>query len=173
MRLFIALCPPEETRRQLSEAIHALQMQGVGRFTKEENLHLTLAFLGETDRTNEAIDALSSISASPFTVTIERLGTFDDLLWAGAEPGAELTALQQELSVRLSSAGFSLEDRSFIPHITLVRRFSPKGTPDFTEAETALRRISWPVSAVTLMESCQCGGAHFYRSLYTKDLAQM
>ena len=172
MRLFIALCPPAEVRRQVSTAVDALRLQGSGRFTKEENLHMTLAFLGETDRLPDILELLSALSSSPFFMSAEGIGAFDDLLWAGIQPSKELTALQQDLSDRLVKAGFSLEDRPFVPHITLVRHFLPDSTPDLTAAENALRGVSWPVSAVTLMESYQAKGTHFYRTLYTKDLSE-
>lgn len=102
------------------------------RWVEPENIHVTLKFLGETDRSvipllEEALAALMR-PLFPFEVTSQRIGAFPDLrrpriLWTGLDPkGAEVMSLLQ-LSVEqdIQTLGFSPEDRDFHPHVTLGR----------------------------------------------------
>ena len=69
MRLFVALVPPEEVRRRLEAEGRALRgLCGGGRMVPRENLHLTLAFLGETDRRRAAERAMDRAAGAPFSL---------------------------------------------------------------------------------------------------------
>ncbi len=171
MRLFAALTPPPEVRARLASAVDALRAQGTGRFTAPENLHMTLVFLGETERAEDAAAALSSLTAAPFSVRAAAVGSFGDLYWLGMQPSDELAALQKEVEIRLRGAGFAPERREFIPHITLARRFVPAAIFDPTRAEKAAGSLLWPVNAVTLMESRQENGGTVYVPRYEKELS--
>ncbi len=48
MRLFIAAHFPEETNRHFLEFTDILRKSAEGNFTKPQNLHMTLIFLGDT-----------------------------------------------------------------------------------------------------------------------------
>ena len=61
MRLFVAAALPESWKDALDRAARALADQGVrGNFTRRENYHLTLVFLGETDRLDDVIAAMDT-----------------------------------------------------------------------------------------------------------------
>ena len=66
MRLFIAVSLSPPVREALLAAQRELRRQGRGAFPPPENLHLTLAFLGETDRPAQAEAALNAVSGRPF-----------------------------------------------------------------------------------------------------------
>ena len=61
MRLFVAILLPATVRQQLLKAVEALREQGNGNFTKERNLHLTLAFLGQTPNLRAAVRAVHQV----------------------------------------------------------------------------------------------------------------
>ena len=64
MRLFVAAALPESWKAALDRAARALADQGVrGNFTRRENYHLTLVFLGETDRLDDVIAAMDTVDA--------------------------------------------------------------------------------------------------------------
>ncbi|MGM9661874.1 MAG: RNA 2',3'-cyclic phosphodiesterase [Oscillospiraceae bacterium] len=170
MRLFVAIRFSEETERRLLAAIGALRRQGRGTFTRPENLHMTLAFLGETDRLDAAKDAVARIHAPAFSLEVCRIGAFGDLYWAGAERSAPLLALQRQVCANLRAEGFSLESRAFRPHLTLVRRFVPDGTPDLEQVERALGRSVSEINQVSLMESVRREGRLLYLPRYTRRL---
>ena len=65
---------------------NALYDLGVrGKYTSEENLHLTLAFIGEYPNAEPVLDALSSVTFRPFELSLEGMGRFGDLWWAGIQ----------------------------------------------------------------------------------------
>ena len=67
MRLFVALCLSDGMKDALLAAQDALYDRGVrGNYTPEENLHLTLAFIGEYPDAEPVLDALSAVSFAPF-----------------------------------------------------------------------------------------------------------
>ena len=127
MRLFIAVLLNEEAKDYLFSAAESLRLQSVsGSFTRRENFHLTLAFLGETERAGDVKQAMNRVKEAPFSITLEGFGHFarrgGDIYWAGIRESGELIHLQEQLSRRLKEAGFSLEDRPFRPHLTLGRQ---------------------------------------------------
>ena len=80
MRLFIAIRLSDDMRHALIRAQNELYDRGVrGRFTAEENLHLTLAFLGEVPDAEPVLDALSGVSFAPFELALEGMGCFGDV----------------------------------------------------------------------------------------------
>lgn len=123
MRLFIAILFDKEATCALEEAMEELSAQNIrGNYTRPENLHLTLAFLGETEDARGAIGAMTAAAGQGFPITLEGIGRFGDTLWAGVQSSGKLEALAERLKEALSARGFSIERRKFLPHITLVRR---------------------------------------------------
>ncbi len=122
-RLFVALALPEV----VADALTQLQSGVDGaRWRPVENFHLTLAFIGDTDRHgfNDAVDALSSIEAPAFDMRLQGAGFFGDKrptsLWAGVEQNDALNHLQGKVETALRRSGLSLERRKFTPHVTLA-----------------------------------------------------
>src|ERR1051325_5396816 len=95
-RLFVAIRPPESIRDVL---IDAMDDSPDFRWQDEEQLHLTLRFIGEVDRpvADDLADALGRIRAERFAVRIKGVGRFEQhsagALWAGVEPKEPLAAL--------------------------------------------------------------------------------
>jgi 2'-5' RNA ligase len=124
-RLFVAIRPPESLRRLLIAA-----MGGVSgaRWQTDEQLHLTVRFIGEVDR-HQASDihaALGAIHHPPFEIAVSGLGTFDrrgrpEVIWAGVTPHEPLAALHRKVDQALIRAGVEPDRRAFHPHITLAR----------------------------------------------------
>ena len=132
MRLFVAIPMPEPCAAALASVSAALPF---GRLIDEESLHLTLAFLGETDRlqAEEVHMALESIHAAPFELQPKGLGTFSgrspEIVWAGVADPAPVVRLAAKVRSVLHGAGVQLDHRRFNPHITLARvtRPGPEG----------------------------------------------
>jgi RNA 2',3'-cyclic 3'-phosphodiesterase len=123
-RAFVAIPLPEDAAARLAGLARGCP---VGRRVPEDNLHLTLVFLGDvTDAGLEELhDALSAVRSGPVELRFEGLGVFGDdrprALWAAvaAEPG--LMSLQRQAERAARKAGLSPEARRFVPHVTLVR----------------------------------------------------
>jgi 2'-5' RNA ligase len=126
MRLFVAINFNDETRSRLVTLREELRSYSKGgNFTLTENLHLTLAFLGDCDmgQTIKAKAAMDAVTFEPTTIAVESIGNFrGDLWWAGIKITPQLTKLQGDLSQALENNGFILEKRRFSPHITIGRK---------------------------------------------------
>ena len=99
----------------------------VGRLVAAENLHLTLAFLGDVsdEGLEELHDALSGIRAQPVDLRFRGLGTFGDdrprAVWAAVDADPALLDLQKQVERSARKAGLSPEARRFVPHVPLAR----------------------------------------------------
>jgi 2'-5' RNA ligase len=109
-------------------------MEGIegARWVDEENLHLTLRFVGEVERpaADDLAAALDQIAAAPFTLTIDGVGHFDKrnrhgtwprALWARVPRYGALHELRAKVEHACVVAGLGPELRRFTPHITLAR----------------------------------------------------
>ena len=146
MRLFIAIQLDRTLRQALVRAQESLARQGVrGRYTPPENLHLTLAFLGECPEAEPVLEAVEKVDFQPFSLALDGFGRFGDLWWAGLAESGELTACVRRLRRALADAGLPFDRKRFRPHITLLRRavWSGEGPVlEEPEAEMAVKRIS-------------------------------
>jgi len=104
-RLFISLDMPEEIINEISKIQkHIFQRNFiVGSFTKKENLHLTLKFLGEVpeDKVEEIKNNLSKIKFKKFKVHLGELGFFGDRIFWVELLGDEIFKLQKEVDDKL------------------------------------------------------------------------
>ena len=163
MRLFIAVRLSDEMKKELVHLMRELRKQGVeGNYTPVQNLHLTLCFIGETDKKEEIQKILDRLSWKHFRLSLSGMGCFGDLLWAGADGGKELYALAEEIRKGLDAAGIPYDKKAFHPHITLLRRM--KGT-DGTLYSPPEREMT--VKELTLMRSDRVNGRMVYTGIYT------
>ena len=147
-RLFYALWPDATTRTTLA----TLCAQLPGNRMSPDNLHLTLAFLGQQPQT--LLPVLKKISAAlpPLNAPlhIDHLGFFKRrrIVWAGMHHApAALFDLQQTLAQQLRQHQISFDDQpAYKPHITLAR-------DSVLPQETAITPIHWRVWRIVLVES--------------------
>ena len=149
-RLFLALWPGDRERRAIDDL--ARSIPGVGQI-RADRLHLTLVFLGAThpDRLACYEAVLGGIRIPRMVLTLDRIGYWrrPRLLWLGIDDSsAKLQDLVGELKNRLRRCGFSPEQRSFRPHVTLRRKFHGPVPTRFPG-----KPISWQVDGITLVES--------------------
>ena len=132
MRSFIAIPLPEEFLEGTVAVQQGLAPVMNGRFTPRENLHLTLAFLGDIDEheTRAAMDAMDAAveDAGEVRLAPASLGSFDrkkdSMFWLGLDKDPGLMALQVRLVEELATRGVPFEKRAYLPHVTLARRAS-------------------------------------------------
>ena len=125
MRLFIAIPLSDRIRASLADSQEILRAAGVtGSWSPTENLHLTLAFIGEYGEPDEILDAVSAVSFEPFDLHVSGTGSFSDTLWAGIEKNEALEKLVRRIRKSLAVAGIPFDRKKFRPHITLARRSS-------------------------------------------------
>lgn len=168
MRLFIAINLNNSTKNSLLALRDKLRLCAEsGNFTLPENLHITLAFLGEcTVKQVAAVKTvMDSVDFEPFDIRIERVGHFgsgqgEALWWAGASVGKTLSDLHRELTEKLTTAGFTLDSRKFSPHITLGRRVVTDTIP------WRIEPFGETIHKIDLMKSERINGKLTYTAIY-------
>ena len=170
LRVFFAVWPDPSLRTSLAALAADVAREARGRPTARENIHLTLAFLGEQPASRmAALCALAArVDGARFALTLDEIGCFRKagIAWLGAStPQLELIALQKRLTSELRARGFPVDERPYAPHLTLARR-----------VELGIRRsltipIVWRVSSFALMASETMASGPSYRSLAEWPLA--
>src|SRR5204862_7648135 len=128
-RLFFALWPDGAATSALASMGQALAGRTGGKPVPAGKIHLTLAFLGDIDDARlEAARLVGGTVREPaFEMALDQAGSFRGarVAWAGcAAMPAGLARLQESLARELGAQGFTLEDRPFAPHVTLVRNIA-------------------------------------------------
>src|SRR5215218_5007435 len=130
MRLFIAIELPEDVRSHLIRVQDALKATlPKASYTKAENLHITLKFLGETDakKRDQLVTSLEMIRTERVELAPEKVDCFPNrgpvriVTSALAGNIAPLRALQESIEQRCKFLGYAREQRAFRPHVTLAR----------------------------------------------------
>lgn len=163
MRIFIAIRFTEAFKSSILDAQDGLREYGVrGNYTQPENLHLTLAFIGETERVAEIKAAVDAVKFEPFVIRTGKLGYFNGrsrVLWLGIEGEDKMKTIAQQLRRNLDKCGIDYAKGKFCPHITLVRQ--PSEMPLDVEVESE----SMTVSEISVMNSERVNGRLVYTVL--------
>ena len=161
-RLFVAIQLSDEIKKAVTASLHEMKKQGIGgNYVPTGNLHLTLAFIGETKETEAVKDALKTLQYKPFKLTLSENGCFGDILWVGVKGNQGLTGAARGVRSVLENAGISYEKDKFVPHITLIRKF----TGNWKKAPAPKGEMM--VKKISLMKSEQKNGKQVYTEIFS------
>ena len=157
-RLFVAIRPPLHVRERLLALMGGVA--GV-RWQTDDQLHITLRFIGEVDRhtASDIAAALGSVRHPPFHLALSSIGTFGrggqpGTLWAGLAPVEPLKALHKKVDQACVRAGVPPEGRAYHPHITLARLKRSSGSVvDLMQRSGGLTSQPFAVESFALFES--------------------
>ena len=157
-RLFVALRPPAPLR---DACLDAMDPGPAGwAWQDEEQLHLTLRYIGEVERpvAEDIAAAMESLRAPAPSFHLAGVGHFDhgarSALFARVEPREPLRLLHEKIDRLIVRCGLDPERRAFLPHITLARKRRAAEAPTlWLEARAGLSSASVMVSHLTLYES--------------------
>lgn len=128
MRLFIAIQFAENILDILTEFQDNLRAQGVaGNYTRRENLHITLAFIGEYGNPEDVLDAMGKVEFRPIDISLDGVGSFGELFWVGLKDNPQLAGYVKKLRRKFAEYDIPFDRKRFVPHITLIRKCSYKG----------------------------------------------
>lgn len=167
-RLFIAIEVPAQLREALAAYIKELRA-GVASvhasWSREDNLHLTLKFLGDTpvpkiETLSQAIHQAAS-EFQPFELNVSGCGAFPAngqprVLWVGiSDQSGTLARLHEAIEIECAKVNFARETRPFHPHLTVARFRTPHGSRELGSLHRLkdFARQSFHVSRVTLFRS--------------------
>lgn len=182
-RTFIAIELPPDVRARVLQHINSLRRQQPdvrASFSRENNLHLTLRFLGnvpvaDIPKVSDAVERATK-TVSSFQLTLSGCGTFPphgrpSVLWIGAgsegilaasltrlapvSVPANLDSLYTSIEKELAEAGFPRESRPFHPHLTIARLRHAQGARPLAELHHNLgfTPIAFDVSEVVVFRS--------------------
>lgn len=129
-RLFVAIDIPKNLKEKINAEL--IELLGEVKKTRKENLHITLAFIGDANENAEKviIEKLNKIEFEKFPVLLGGIGSFDErIIWLSAQ-ALELHTLAEKISNELHL------DNEFSGHVTLARA---KEGRDITEEFKKIR----------------------------------
>ncbi len=171
MRVFFALTFWEKDKKRITEYRDLVANGSIkGRFTREDNFHMTLMFMGqvsawEVDSLCEILEDLyndldQGVGFDPLIV--DHIGSFPkrdrEILWLGIRKHDKLKKLQKDLVRYLLEQAFQVEKRKYTPHITLGRQVLMKDLRN----EFMVKPYPIPIKGIALMESKNIGGQLVY-----------
>jgi len=175
-RLFIAIELPDKLKTELSYVVDQLATVGGLKSVKKDQLHITLAFLGDTDTARitslkKIMDKVSRLTHPP-KITPKLLSPFLNLadfrgVWVPVEMTSELSNLANILRAGLINSGMHPDPKPFNAHITLARA---KSHVDLDELQSLLKELSHPplpsgpANTITLFSSQLTPQGHVYQS---------
>lgn len=161
MRLFIAIRLSDEMKKALVTCMHDLKKQGIeGNYVPAQNLHMTLAFLGEYDDPSKVKEVIRKVPLPEFRLALSEKGNFGNILWAGVKGNQKLKTYVKDLRAALAAEGIPFDKEKFVPHITLIRKVSAK-----KPYQVHLPKADMTVKKASLMRSEQKNGKMVYKEL--------
>jgi len=158
VRLFVALLPPPPVLEEVRQLVDGLRERAPElRWTRPEQWHLTLAFLGQVDerRLPGLAERLSRLQRrhAAFPLAFTRGGRFDGrVLWAGVSGDLPaLRALAGSVAAAARRTGIALEERPYRPHLTLARSRAPTELRPLVQALAAYAGQPWQADRLELI----------------------
>jgi RNA 2',3'-cyclic 3'-phosphodiesterase len=183
MRLFFSVPLPDEAKERAAVALAEMRRAAPRlSWTRSEQLHFTLAFLGEQpDEIRAASAAVECREVHAFDLSLAGAGAFPNarrarVVWLGVSRGsAELEALASKLHASLRAARFELEERAFRAHLTVarVKPGADRAASRALEIAPAGEVASFRVAAFHLVRSYLGAGGARHETLRTFPLIDL
>ncbi len=160
MRLFVAIKFDKPTEEILKNHVKELKRcSDGGLFTRDENLHLTLAFIGESNKPYRALECIKRVDFRPFDITLGSWGHFKRIYYISVL-SQELKPLAEQVRKNLTDAGFNIDTKPFIPHITMGRQCRLTAEPAMP-----LSLVTCRIDKIYLMRSDMVNGRPVYTEI--------
>lgn len=171
MKLFISVNFDAQSKETLHNHMKLLfEKCDSGSFTKKDNIHLTLVYIGETTQIGAVVETLDEIMSPAFEIELTAGGAFKcsggDIYWLGIEKTPELVRLQKLMYRNLFRKGVIREKNDFKPHLTVSR----DTVIDKASVPVSQIDLKIPVKRISLMK-CETGReGNVYTEVYAKEL---
>jgi len=166
LRTFISVSLPKEIVNIKKMLQSTIDTKGTEiKWVRDGNMHLTLKFIGHTpeasvDDINKTLKSITE-DFSSISLSIVGSGCFPRperarTLWVGITGEIDkLDNFVDAINGSLEPLGFPIQERKFIPHVTLARiKYPQKHTPDVTQfLNTTFAELPMKISRINLMSS--------------------
>ncbi|KXF80112.1 RNA 2',3'-cyclic phosphodiesterase [Enterovibrio coralii] len=146
-RLFFAVDLKDAVNAKSREKIIALKasLSHEGRAIPDDNLHLTLAFLGNVsaEQYRQCCDAADAIRARSFQLQTTQTGYFNkpEIRWLGIAPSSSLLTLARQVqTIRRDVLGLP-DEHQYLPHISLLRKALPSAQEQMLSVQLHVSRF--------------------------------
>ena len=171
MRLFVAIDFSPKEKQIFTSNAEALKKEGIrGIFSRSENYHITLAFLGEVDKKDlgRLKNVLGSVSFNPVSISVNGVGCFKDILVMNVERNPELDSLANSVRAALDNGKFVYDKKTFKAHMTMAREVRLPEGKSISDLSKLTEPCATTKSEIILFESTRIDGRLTYRKLYSK-----
>lgn len=162
-RIFIAIRFDEKFKKALVAMQDFLKKRSVqGNYCPYGNLHMTLAFIGESYDLTAIRKAVSDVKIKPFELMLDKLGSFPTktgVIWCGIMDNAPVIELARQLRERMKANGVPFKDDVFFPHISLVQH------PSAIVTDIEIPEVSMVVEKIYIMKSERIDGELIYSEI--------
>jgi len=178
IRLFVAIELPADLKQRIEPICSGVEG---ARWVGEDNMHLTLRFIGEVGEENldDIVGALAQVNGTRFPLEVTGAGHFESrrrvrTLWLGVAKQPALFALQERIESALVHAGLPPEGRKFSAHLTLARLKGtrPARVRDWLAANSLFRTAPFTVEDFVLFSSLLGQGGAIYQPVQTFPLGR-
>ncbi|MCQ2236591.1 MAG: RNA 2',3'-cyclic phosphodiesterase [Bacteroidales bacterium] len=164
MKIFVAIQFPADIKSALLDVQSALKDCGVrGNWCSDNNLHMTMVYIGETDEVELIQKAVDEVSFEPFVMDLGKLGTFvtkyGRVIWCGVRDERPLNRIAKVLRERLDAHGIRYKGTKFKPHISLLKE------ANMDETAIDIENASMTVDKMVVMKSEKINGEFVYSKI--------
>ena len=157
-------------KRKISNFIETLKEKNYhGHVTAHDNLHITLHYLGETNKNKlvKVIKELNNISVDSFIIKTNSIKAFKKnqnkkILYLSINNSQDLSLLHKEVINRLNTVGYNINVQNYTPHITLMKKVVTRN--DIIE-KFEFKPFEIKVNSISVMESKRIDGELVYEEL--------
>lgn len=178
IRVFYAVEFHEEIKDYIYEKQQIIKKYSTkGNFTRKENIHLTMQFIGEIkhDEIGKLSKALDNAlkEKNSFTIDINNIGKFErkggDIVWLGVQKIEKLKTIYNNLGENLHEVGYKTDTRPYKPHITIGRKVIFNEDFEDIKKEIDVNK-SVSITKLSLMESTRINRILKYVPKYSISL---
>ena len=173
MRLFIALEFNDKTKDNICNLQAKLKSNGIyGNYSLRQNLHMTLAFIGEVDAKTQKliINAIKDIQYHKFDMQINSFGSFSKVLYLNVKDGKNAIEIANIVREKLDVCGVEYDKKQFKPHITILREQSIPANIKLESFNNSFPIEINNIEKVVLYESTRINGKLTYLEKYSIKL---
>ncbi len=164
MKIFVAIQFSADVKSALLDVQSVLKDCGVrGNWCSDNNLHMTMVYIGETDEVELIRKAVDEVKFEPFELELGKLGTFvtkyGRVIWCGVREERPLNRIAKVLRERLDAYGIRYKGTKFKPHISLLKE------ANMDETAIEIEKASMTVDKMVVMKSEKINGEFVYSKI--------